>query len=217
MKKILIAMLMCFVTAATAACGNSGGSASSSAPAPSSSGASSVSSAESSSEASSSEASPEESQPEASGAETDNNAAGGEANALPIPSGATDEQKAYIETINELLVKVSDADKAQEIAASGDIKAVTDFVDSLKKDFDAMATLEAPAEYAEVQTKVVEFSNAFSGYFDQVLELARMGAEGAQPDAQAQQEAVTNMGDMATKAMNALVEVTQMLTEMDAQ
>lgn len=217
MKKILIAMLVCFVTAATAACGNSGGSASSSAPAPSSSETSSVSSAESSSEASSSEASPEESKPEASGAETDNNAAGGEASALPIPSGATDEQKAYIETINELLLKVSDTDKAQEIAASGDIKAVTDFVDSLKKDFDAMAALESPAEYAEVQTKVVEFSSAFSGYFDQVLELARMGAEGAQPDAQAQQEVVTKMGDMATKAMNALVEVTQMLTEMDAQ
>lgn len=215
MKKILIAMLMCFVTAATAACGNSGGSASSSAPAPSSSQSSST---ESSSQESSPESAPEESQAEISSeAGTDNASAAGDANGLPIPSSATDEQKAYIESINELLTKVSDTDKAQEIAASGDIQAVTDFVDSLKKDFDTMATLKAPAEYAEVQTKVVEFSSAFSGYFDQVLELARMGAEGSQPDAQTQQEVVTKMGDMANKAMNALVEATQMLTAMDAQ
>ena len=59
MKKILIAMLMCFVTAATAACGNSGGSASSSAPAPSSYGAYSVSSAEYYYETSISQDSPE--------------------------------------------------------------------------------------------------------------------------------------------------------------
>lgn len=215
MKKILIAMLMCFVTAATAACGNSGSSASSSAPAPSSSQSSST---ESSSQESSPESAPEESQAEISSeAGTDNASAAGDANGLPIPSSATDEQKAYIESINELLTKVSDTDKAQEIAASGDIQAVTDFVDSLKKDFDTMATLKAPAEYAEVQTKVVEFSSAFSGYFDQVLELARMGAEGSQPDAQTQQEVVTKMGDMANKAMNALVEATQMLTAMDAQ
>lgn len=215
MKKILIAMLMCFVTAATAACGNSGSSASSSAPAPSSSQSSST---ESSSQESSPESAPEESQAETSSeAGTDNASAAGDANGLPIPSSATDEQKAYIESINELLTKVSDTDKAQEIAASGDIQAVTDFVDSLKKDFDTMATLKAPAEYAEVQTKVVEFSSAFSGYFDQVLELARMGAEGSQPDAQTQQEVVTKMGDMANKAMNALVEATQMLTAMDAQ
>ena len=218
MKKILIALLMCFVTAATAACGNSGSSASSSAPAPAPS-SSQASSAESSSQESSPESAPESSQANASSDEagTDNAPASGDANGLPIPSSATDEQKAYIESINELLTKVSDTDKAQEIAASGDIQAVTDFVDSLKKDFDNMATLKAPAEYAEVQTKVVEFSSAFSGYFDQVLELARMGAEGPQPDAQTQQEVVTKMGDMANKAMNALVEATQMLTAMDAQ